>query len=220
MTRLLRKHIRLTGIVLFLTIAAAPALRGQDTYYAEVGISGGGGFSLGDVNGILFRWMEPAAGAYIKYKINGHYAVTANFEGGWSGVGRVDGQYRRTQFFTLEALGEFNFFNFGAKYFEANSTWATPYVYAGIGMVYFNGLVVPEVPMGIGVKITLSDRLTMGAMWTVAKVLNDGFDYVDDPIGLNKGFWNNRDWNSTLKVFFGFNFAKICTPCRDGRVKF
>ena len=174
MTRLLRKHIRLTGIVLFLTIAAAPALRGQDTYYAEVGISGGGGFSLGDVNGILFRWMEPAAGAYIKYKINGHYAVTANFEGGWSGVGRVDGQYRRTQFFTLEALGEFNFF----------------------------------------------DRLTMGAMWTVAKVLNDGFDYVDDPIGLNKGFWNNRDWNSTLKVFFGFNFAKICTPCRDGRVKF
>lgn len=121
---------------------------------------------------------------------------------------------------SVAVMGEFNFFNFGAKYYANNWSWIAPYITAGFGGVYFDGKIAPTVPMGIGVKIKLSDRMNMGAYWVASKILDDRFDGVDDPIGLNAGVWNNRDWYSSVQVYLSLSFAKICKPCRNGVVHF
>ncbi|MGM9804968.1 MAG: hypothetical protein ACI3Z7_00820 [Candidatus Aphodosoma sp.] len=198
------------GCILALNVAA------QDVFYGEVGLTGGGGFVLGDVNGMLFRYMRPLGGGFVKYKFNGHYELRLQIDGGQLGAGYVSDVFRMRDYVGVQFLGEFNFFNYGARRWEAHRTWVTPTIVAGIGAVFFDGKVTPTVPLGLGVKFKLSNRVNVGAYWTVAKTFSDAVDFVDDPIGLNKGVWNNRDWYSTAQVYLSVNFFKICVPCRNG----
>lgn len=191
-------------------------LSAQDVFYGEIGITGGGGFVLGDVNGILFRYMQPLGGGFLKYKFNGHYELRLQIDGGQIGVGFIDDNFRHQDYVGIQALGEFNFFNYGAKRWEAHRTWITPTIVAGIGAVIFDGRITPTVPLGLGVKFKLSNRINIGAYWTVTKTFSDALDFVDNPIGLNKGIWNNRDWYSTAQIYMSVNVFKICLPCRNG----
>lgn len=190
----------------------------QDVFYGEVGVTAGAGFVLGDVNNMLFNHMQPVGGLMLKYKFNGHYELRGQIEGGVLGVGYVDEKFRSLPYGALQVLGEFNFFNYGAKRWEAYRSWVTPAIVTGLGMMVCNGHVTPLLPMGIGVKFKLSNRVNMGAYWMVTKTFSDAIDYVDNPIGLNQGVWNNRDWYSTAQIYLSINFYKICAPCRNGVV--
>lgn len=204
-------------ICLIITVGIlAHNVSAQDTFYGEVGLTGGGGFTLGDVNATLFKHIQPLGGAFLKYKFNGYYELRLQIDGGKLGVGFVDDRFRTSTYVGAQVLGEFNFFNYGAKRWEAYRSWVTPTLVAGVGIMFFNDRVTASVPVGLGVKFKLSNRVNIGAYWTVAKVFSDALDYVDNPIGLNKGFWNNRDWYSTVQIYLSVNFYKICAPCRNG----
>lgn len=204
--------------VIACTAAAKP--KSQDVFFCEVGLTGGCGFVLGDQNNILFNWVEPLGGGFLKYKFNGHYELRLQADGGFLGIKREENVSIRTNYVGLQVLGEFNFFNYGVKSWEAYRTWVTPSIMVGVGMIVYDKKITASLPMGIGAKFKLSNRVNMGLYWTLAKVFSDKLDYVDDPIGLNRGFWNNRDWYSTAQIYISFNFAKICAPCHDGVVKF
>lgn len=190
--------------------------RGGNVYFCEFGLSGGCGFILGDVNGMLFNYVQPVGGAYFRYKFNGHWEIRVQGEGGYLGVQKIDDDKRRNFFGGAMVLGEFNFFNYGVQKWAEYRTWVTPSLALGVGFIGFNGGFAATVPMGIGVKFKLSDRVNMGAYWMVSKAFTDKLDYVDDPIGLNRGFWNNRDWYSTAQLYISINFLKFCAPCRNG----
>ena len=190
--------------------------KGGNVYFCEFGLSGGCGFVLGDVNGMLFNYVQPVGGAYFRYKFNGHWEIRVQGEGGYLGVQDVDLDSRRNLFGGLQVVGEFNFFNYGVQRWAEYRTWVTPSLALGLGFIGFNGGFAATVPMGIGIKFKLSDRVNMGAYWMVTKAFTDKLDYVDDPIGLNKGFWNNRDWYSTAQIYISINFLKFCAPCRNG----
>lgn len=212
-------RIRVFSLVMVSLLASKVMAQGvvrEDVFFCEVGLTGGGGFVLGDVNGVLFKYMEPLGGVFLKYKFDGHYELRLQVDGGLLGVGSVDGVYRRGVYGGMQLLGEFNFFNYGVHRWEAYRSWVTPTVVAGLGMVVVNDRVTASVPMGVGVKMKLSNRVNVGAYWMVSKTFTDGADFVDNPIGLNRGLWNNRDWYSTAQVFVSINFFKICAPCRNG----
>jgi len=191
---------------------------GGNVYFCEFGLSGGCGFTMGDVNDIPFNYVQPVGGAYFRYKFNGHWEIRVQGEGGYLGVkkGDKDDPNRRNLFGGAMILGEFNFFNYGVQKWAEYRTWVTPSLALGLGFIGFNGGFAMTVPMGIGIKFKLSDRVNMGAYWMVSKAFTDKLDYVDDPIGLNRGFWNNRDWYSTAQLYISINFLKFCAPCRNG----
>lgn len=211
------KQGKLLLVILSIICLLPGRARAQETYFCEFGLTGGCGFVMGDVNRMLFSTVQPMGGAFLKYKFNGHWEIRLQGEGGLLGVQRTgDKQFRRQIFGAGQLLGEFNFFNFGVKRWAEYRTWATPTLVAGVGFIGFKGGFTATIPVGIGVKLKLGDRINMGAYWMVSKTFTDKLDYVDNPIGLNKNILNNHDWYSTAQIYISVNFWKICAPCRDG----
>lgn len=205
--------IALCAVILMMT--STLTAQQYHKYYMEVGVLGGGSFSLGDVNHKPFTHLEPTLGAFLKYKFNGHWEI--KFEGtGWkSGVGEVNGVYRATPFGQGAVMAEYNFYNYGGTPYEAYSSNVTPYLFWGLGFMAFKGGVSASMPFGIGVKYRFGKRWNLGAYWSMQKLTSDKFDGVDDPYHLNKGFLMNRDWNSTVAVYLSFDFWRICAKCQN-----
>ena len=207
------KKVFLLFVILCVTVNSVKA---QDTFYGEVGLTGGCGFVLGDTNDFLFKYSQPVGGAYLKYKFNGRWEARLQVDGGLLGYDMG----RNMSYVGLQALGEFNFFNYGVKKWEAHYSWISPCLVAGLGVVAFDFEGKPKftatIPMGLGVKVKLSNRVNLGAYWMVSKVLSDKMDGTPNPNGEYGKFWNNQDWYSTAQVFLSFNFHKICAPCRNG----
>lgn len=207
------KKVFLLFVILCVT---ANSVKAQDTFYGEVGLTGGCGFVLGDTNDFLFQYTQPLGGLYAKYKFNGRFEARLQLDGGLLGYDKE----LNSGYVGLQALGEFNFFNYGVKTWEANYSWFSPCLVAGVGVVLFDLGGKPKftmtLPMGLGVKFKLSNRTNAGVYWTVAKAFSDKMDDTPNPNGVYGKFWNNQDWYSTAQVFLSVNFYKICAPCRNG----
>lgn len=213
------KRRLLTLFLLAILMCVTQKTYSQDTYYCELGIQGGAGNVLGDVNTKVWNNLQPVVGGFFKYLPNGHWAVKAQFDLGTLGIdSKLDPS--SVNFSAITTTCEFNFFNYGAKSYEEYHSRVSPYVYAGTGVALYNSQVALTLPFGLGCKFKLNDRINLGVNWTMNKVLNDNLDGVDDPIGLNGGVLNNRDWYSNFGVYLSFNFLKICTPCRNGVLQF
>lgn len=209
-------------LLLIFTCLCSEGLKAQDIFYGEVGLTGGCGFVLGDRNSVLFKQVQPLGGMFLKYKLDGRYEFRLQLDGGTLGITKENGVNLNTDYFGAQAICEFNFFNYGVKRWEPYRTWASPAIMAGLGVIYFSGSdgvahVAPTLPIGIGAKFKLSNRINIGAFWIVSKVFSDNLDGVNNPAHLNGAFWNNRDWYSTAQIYLSVNFYKICVPCRDGR---
>lgn len=211
-------QIKLKKIFLLFVIFCVTAnnVKSQDTFYGEVGLTGGCGFVLGDTNDFLFQYSQPLGGLYAKYKFNGRWETRLQLDGGLLGYK----EKLNSGYVGLQALGEFNFFNYGVKRWEADYSWFSPCLVAGVGVVVFDLAGTPKatmtLPLGLGVKFKLANRVNAGIYWTVAKAFSDKMDNTPNPNGAYGKFWNNQDWYSTAQVFLSFNFLKICAPCRNG----
>lgn len=187
-------------------------------YYMEAGLLGGGSFSLGDYNERLFRNMQPTVGAFAKYKFNGHWELGLKSTVGRADIGSWKGEKHHTTFADLALIGEFNFFNYGTMSLEPYASRVSPYIFLGLGGSYFNSRVAPILPFGLGVKWNVTNRLNIGASWSMQKTLwSDSFDGIDNPLGQRQGIWDNQDWYFTLSIYISINFWEICPSCRDGR---
>ncbi len=192
-------------------------------YYLEMGFLGGGSFYLGDANDQIFKNTRPTAGMFLKYKHNGHWETKMQLTAGQAGIGTFEDKdhkpYERiTTFGDLSVIAEFNFFNYGAMQLEQGAAKVSPYIFAGLGVSYFNKGLAPIMPFGIGAKWKMSNRTNLGIYWSMQKTLwNDNFDLIDNPLELKKTMWNNNDWYSTCAIYFSFDFLEICPSCSDGR---
>ena len=216
---MLKNRHRLLVCVLLCSALTATAQRNPDLvkYYLEFGLNGGSAFYLGDLNTKPFANLGASFGAFGKYKFTGHHELGMEVRGGWAGIEKVDGQQRNTDFVDVSVLYTFNFWNYGARRYEENASIVTPYVFLGIGATIYDlehTRVCPAFPFGLGVKVKLGRRWNIGAAWTMHKLFTDNFDGVDDPYGLNKGIFSNRDWLSTFGLYLSCDFLQICAPCR------
>jgi hypothetical protein len=88
---------------------------------------------------------------------------------------------------------------------------------AGVGFVFAinNGHNQASftIPIGVGVKYKLKERMNLGVEFTMRKEFSDRIDGYSDLFGIKHSFGKNTDWYSFLTVTATYEFGKRCIKC-------
>lgn len=204
-TKGIDKKIRKVLFILIFFAAGSFTATAQDF---EVGPYVGGSYYLGDLNpGMHFKSTQLAYGVIVRYNLDTRWAVKL------SGFrGKIKGNATHSSFLPERQLSfhsnitdvsgvvEFNFI----PYFTGSrKNFITPYIYAGVGVFFFNpmnggtalrplgtegqnegyegrkpySLTSVNVPFGLGVKFSAGERFGMTLFWEMHKTFTD---YIDD----------------------------------------
>ncbi len=223
---------RLLIIVLF--VGSFTGLHAQE-YKFEVGGMAGGAFYMGDANkNGFFKGLNPAAGAVFRYNLNFRWAIKANLlwgqaSGSTEGLENVfpnnaQASFNRS-FVDLGGQAEFNFFPYSDKFAYEGAKRFTPYVALGFGFTYGMGnepFFGPNIPLGVGVKYKVANRVNLGAEFSFRKLFGDGFDVtdgentlLDNPYQISSSFMKNQDWYSFLLLSVTWEFGPRSEPCNS-----
>lgn len=204
-------------------------------YKYEIGGMAGGAFYMGDANkNSLFKYMNPAAGAVIRYNANFRWALKGSLV--W---GKVAGSTANTENVfpdqlqvsfekNLVDLGgqiEFNFFPYSEKYTYANTKRFTPYLFTGLGITTAfgegNTSAGINLPVGVGAKYKLINRVNLGCEFSFRKLFGDNLDsaednsLLDNPYKMNSSAFKNKDWYSFLLLSVTWDFGPRDRPCNN-----
>ena len=220
-------------LLIILLAGTISSLKAQEYKY-EIGGVVGGAFYMGDTNkGTIFKGMNPAAGAVFRYNVNFRWALKANLmwgqvSGTTEGLDNVFPDNAQTSFsrslVELGGQGEFNFFPYSDKFDYAGAKRFTPYVLIGIGMTVAPGgngtFVGPNIPLGVGLKYKLKNRLNLGCEFSFRKLFGDGLegeDMLEDPYGITSSTFKNKDWYSFLLLSVTWDFGLRCKTCNNAK---
>lgn len=199
-------------------------------YKYEIGGMAGGAFYMGDVNKTtLFKGLNPGLGAVFRYNANFRIAFKGNLAwarvtGSTDGLNNVFPDNLQTKFDrNLIELGgqfEFNFFPYSDKYAYLNTKRFSPYVLVGLGTTIAPGddtFFSLNMPMGVGVKYKLKNRLNLGCEFSVRKLFGDGLDSkeLNDPYGTGGSMFKNKDWYSFLMLSLTWDFGPRNRDCNN-----
>ena len=70
-----------------------------------------------------------------------------------------------------------------------------------------------SIPMGVGVKYKIKERLNLGLEFAMRKTLSDNLDGLSNLNGIESGFAKNTDWYNTIMVSVTYEFGKRCRTC-------
>ena len=213
-------------VILSLIVVAALGAVAQD-YRFEIGASLGTSGYLGDVNkGNFLRKPGISGGAVFRYLKDYRWAFKANLtmatisgDSQSENIVLADGTPYNFKSTLLDMGGqvEFNFFNFGIGSKYKNLKRLTPYMTLGIGatMASSSGKssMAINLPMGVGIKYKLKERLNLGAEFTMRKCFGDKIDGLSDLNGIKSSFAKNTDWYSLIMVSITYEFSKRCRVC-------
>jgi len=182
----------------------------------EYGLYGGIAYYLGDLNpGVHFKNVQPAYGIFGRYNFDPRWAVKLSATRGkvksYSGKSSYlpDRQLGFVSPVTdISAVAEFNFFPYITG---SQRNYFTPYIYAGVGVFWFNPsynghLLKPlgtegqnvgyegrkpystfsfEIPFGLGLKYSLTSKIGLTLFWEMHKTFTDYLDDVSKTYFLN-----------------------------------
>ncbi len=218
----------LTALIVLLLPLATQA-QDDPEYRFEVGAGAGMTGYLGDYNGSLTRDIQPAAGLMGRYNFNPWMALRLNL-----GHGRLKGssddiktwysdETARSYSFSnsmidLAAIYEYNFLPYGTGRDYRGAKRLTPFVMGGLGltMVETTGKTQAAMilPLGLGVKYKMSDRVNIGLEWAVCFSTSDWLDGVRDPYGIkSSGLFKNTDAYQRLQLSVTYSFSARCLNC-------
>lgn len=232
MIRAKASHIIRVAAVTFVMalVALMPsAASAQEDYRFDIG--GGVGMTgyLGDANtSNLLAHPGWDIEALLRYIVNPRWAFKTNlYVGGLSGNSAdmtnvfPDGKTFKfsTVFYEVGEMAEFNFFNYGIGPRYRNLKRITPYITAGLGLMAWStggkaGFTV-NIPLGVGVKYKLAQRVNLGFEFLMKKALSDKVDGkpLADPYGIKHAFMKNTDWYSTMTFTISYEFSERCREC-------
>lgn len=217
--------IRTLASIILLLIAALGAA-GQEYRYDVGPVVGIAGY-LGDLNeSNMYKHPGIAGGGIFRYVLNSRWAfkgnlVYARLSGDSRDLGNQFVHEEPIKFSTnavdLSATAEFNFFHFGIGPRYKNYKRITPYMTLGLGLTAGFGKGYSNVsftlPMGVGVKYKLKERLNLGFEFTMRKDFGDGLDGLGDLRGIKHGFAKNTEWHSLALFTVTYEFSKRCVKC-------
>lgn len=226
---------RLT-IIILLSVLFTPFLRAQEYKY-EIGGLAGGAFYMGDVNkNALFKGLNPALGGVFRYNANFRWAFKGNLawakvSGSTNGLDNVFPDNAQISFdrniIELGGQMEFNFFPYSDKYAYMNTRRLSPYILLGLGLTVATGegdtFVGPNVPIGVGVKYKLKNRVNLGCEFSFRKLFGDNLEgdkRLDDPYKIGSDWMKNNDWYSFLLLSVTWDFGPRTRPCNNIRTMF
>ena len=128
--------------------------------------------------------------------------------------------------YELGAQFEYNFFAYGTGAGYKDSHRIAPYILAGVGMTYApkpaNHVVAMNIPVGIGVKYKLVDRINVGAEYTMRFTSSDRLDVTNteglqlkDPYGIKSNMLKNRDSYSWLMLYISYDMFPKYRRCNN-----
>ncbi len=204
------------------------AVAQEATYKFDLGAALGMSGYLGDVNqASLYKNPGFAGQISFRYIADTRWAVRGVFT--TAGLKGNSAQFSNkfpdmadydftSQIYDLGARVEFNFLPYGiGETFKKLKRW-TPYmaVGAGVCMSAVDGgtWASMSIPMSVGVKFKLQERLNLWGEFTMAKTLGDHLDgSLSDLQGIKSSFAKNTDWYSTITIGISYEFGKRCETC-------
>lgn len=200
----------------------------QITKSAEIGVTIGGSYYLGELNKMPGVNSNLAFGAFYKHNINKRFSLKGQVQyGSLAAEANPDDVFTQLNpgtvtsfnntFYDLNASLEYNFNHFLA----ANNKYDyTPYIFAGLGFMYYpNGAspFLPTLPFGLGFKFNLYKNFIAGANFTMNKTFTDKLDYVYTPpsethVFKQYGYTGNNDWYSVYGIYLSYkiNYRVKC----------
>jgi len=191
---------------------------------ADFGIFVGGATPITDFsNTNILKSVNFDFGGFYRYNYNSRFSLRVNaVYGKVSASGMLDS---KPQNFTKNVfdLGAFIEINYLDYIVGVEKMRFSPFVFIGLGMSYYpnengKGIITPNIPLGLGVKYALTDRLSLGAEASLRKLFNDGLDNLNNPyqeVGLEKvsDILHNNDWISYFGLTLSYKFYWGKKPC-------
>jgi hypothetical protein len=216
------KLIRL--FILCVLVLLSAKTTAQNEYLAEIGVSTGGSYYIGDANSQLFKNMQIVYGGFLRYKFNPRFALKAEL----TSTKVVAAQNTvNNSLYAIDFTGEYNFFDLEQNLVSRFSKKFTPYIFVGIGVMtdlYANQrFPEPSLPFGLGIKLKLSDRWNFNAQWSNRLLLHSD-DMENNPLYNNSNNLNgsnilSNDLLSTLTVGISFDFWEKPCNCLNSSKK-
>ncbi len=221
-------------LLAFIAFLFYPSNADAQEYKYEFGAAVGPTFYMGDANKTKF-FQNPgiAGGLFYRQNLNFHWAIKGNLLGGTISGNSADNGYifpnnQHASFnrFFIDLGGqiEFNFFPYSDKFSYLNARPYTPYIFTGVGGTFATGNKLffnANVPIGIGFKYKLSNKMNVGAEFSIRKLFGDNFDVteknaewdLDAPYAINSSFLKNQDWYSVTLIYVTWDFGLRHDPC-------
>ncbi len=215
--------------LILLAFAANKASAQDDPQYRlEVGAGIGLLTYEGDFNGNIFGHMQPMATLMGRYNFDPYKDLRLSLSMGKmkGSSANVDTYYpdfaeNAYQFdntlVDLSLMYEYNFWPYGTGRDYRGARRLVPYIAGGIGATYVKGnknVFTANVPLGLGIKYKVNERLNLGLDWTIHFSLSDELDGVKDPYQVkSSGLFKNTDCYSMLQVSLAYSFQAKCKTC-------
>ncbi len=222
--------MRRTILMLLLTLPCAAHAQGDVEYLMEVG----GGLGLmaytGDFNDSPFKGQQPMAEAVLRRMINPYHGfrlalaygkvkgASDNVETYYPGMAETPYKFDNS-LADLTATYEYNFWPYGTGRDYRGAKRLTPYMSIGLGATFVKAdksVFTACLPLGVGVKYKLADRLNLGVEWSIHFSLSDKLDGMPDPYTIkSSGLFKNTDCFSALQATITYSFMAKCRTCHN-----
>ena len=221
------------GLVTLLMLCATLTASAQqdDEYLMEIGGGVGMVSYQGDFNGKITSGMQPAGAIVWRRLLNPYmgFRVTGM-------MGKLKGDATRVETYypdettiaysfdrsltDVSVTYEYNFWPYGTGRDYRGAKRLTPFVFGGIGATYVSGgekkVFTANVPIGLGIKYKLKERLNVGLEWSMHFSLSDELDGIADPYGIkSSGAFKNTDCYSGLMLTLTYSFKSKCRTCNN-----
>ncbi|MEI6754311.1 MAG: hypothetical protein WCK78_14235 [Paludibacter sp.] len=181
-------------------------------YKAEIGISGGCGYYLGDANNKLFNNLQAANGGFFRYRIDNRIAIKADILGTV-----VSGDsFSQNSVLTSDLTLEYNFFELEQNPYKRMSKIYSPYLMFGGSFLNYSYVLNPGLTFGLGMKLKLGNRWNINLQWSNRLLFADnleGNSKYNNTNGLNGFNVFNNDLLSTLTVGISLDVWKKECDC-------
>ncbi len=221
------------GLVTLLMLCATLTASAQqdDEYLMEIGGGVGMVSYQGDFNGKITSGMQPAGAIVWRRLLNPYmgFRVTGMMGKLKGDATRVETYYpdETTRAYSFDrsltdvsVTYEYNFWPYGTGRDYRGAKRITPFVFGGIGATYVSGgekkVFTANVPIGLGIKYKLKERLNVGLEWSMHFSLSDELDGMADPYGIkSSGAFKNTDCYSGLMLTLTYSFKSKCRTCNN-----
>ena len=233
--------MRSVVIAVLLALVASAHAQTDPEYKLELG----GGIGLvsyqGDFNGSPLKNLQPMFTLLAKYKFDPRRALALNVS-----YGQLKGSSKDAKTYypadpsaptsTTMPLSydfksnvvdvglrlEYNFWPYGTGFEYRGAKRLTPYVAIGLGMTIAKAdgksATGVNLPIGVGVKYKMGDRLNLAAEWAMHITTSDDLDGIKDPYGIgSSGLFKNTDCYSHLRVSLSYDLWAKCRTCHNDR---
>ena len=221
---------KLLLMLMVLLLAARMSAQDDPQYRMEIGAGVGTVSYEGDFNGNVLKNMQPMFSALWRYNFDPYKdlrlsATYGKLKGSSKDVDTHYPDYATEEYsfnrnlLDVSLVFEYNFWPYGTGRDYRGAKRLTPYIYGGIGATSASGggsksVFTANVPIGLGVKYKLNERMNLGLDWGIHFSLSDELDGVKDPYQVkSSGMFKNTDCYSMLQLTLTYSFKAKCRTC-------